>query len=40
MPIRVHAVSKDDFAKWIEEAKTKFANDGAGAQKLAQASGE
>jgi cytochrome c oxidase subunit II len=24
MPIRIDAVSKEDFAKWVEEAKTKF----------------
>ncbi len=29
MPIEVHAVSKDDFAKWLDAAKKKFAhNDG------------
>jgi cytochrome c oxidase subunit 2 len=25
MPIRIEAVSKEDFAKWVEQAKTKFA---------------
>lgn len=25
MPIEIHAVSKEDYAKWIEEAKVKFA---------------
>jgi len=30
MPIQVQAVSKQDFAKWVEDAKKKFAaNDGA-----------
>jgi cytochrome c oxidase subunit 2 len=30
MPIKIHAVSKDAFAKWAAEAKTKFAQaDGA-----------
>jgi cytochrome c oxidase subunit II len=27
MPIEIHAVSKEDFAKWVEEAKKKFAHD-------------
>lgn len=36
MPIRIEAVSKEDFAKWVEEAKTKYA--GATAlNRLAQA---
>ncbi len=26
MPIEIHAVSKEDYAKWIEEAKAKFAS--------------
>jgi cytochrome c oxidase subunit 2 len=31
MPIKIHAVSKEEFAKWVEQAKTKFArDDGAG----------
>ncbi len=25
MPVEIHAVSKEDYAKWIEEAKAKFA---------------
>jgi cytochrome c oxidase subunit 2 len=25
MPIKIHAVSKEDFAKWLDTAKTKFA---------------
>jgi len=30
MPIKIRAVSKDEFAKWAEQAKTKFAReDGA-----------
>jgi len=29
MPIEVHAVSKEDFAKWVEDAKKKFAHDEA-----------
>jgi len=27
MPIKVHAVSKEAFAQWVEQAKTKFARD-------------
>jgi cytochrome c oxidase subunit 2 len=27
MPIEVHAVSKEAFAAWVEEAKQKFAGD-------------
>jgi cytochrome c oxidase subunit 2 len=27
MPIAVHAVSKEEFARWVEEAKKKFAKD-------------
>ena len=26
MPIEVHAVSKEDFAKWLADAKKKFAH--------------
>ena len=26
MPIEVHVVSEDEFLKWVEEAKEKFAN--------------
>jgi cytochrome c oxidase subunit II len=40
MPIRVQAVSKEEFAKWVEEAKTKFAKDDGSSPKLAQATGE
>ena len=41
MPIKIHAVSKDEFAKWVEQAKVKFArNDsGAPAPQLASAAG-
>jgi cytochrome c oxidase subunit II len=36
MPIEVHAVSKDDFAKWLDAAKKKFAhNDGTAPAMLA-----
>jgi cytochrome c oxidase subunit II len=31
MPIEVHAVSKADFAKWLDDAKKKFAHDDSGA---------
>lgn len=31
MPIEVKAVSKEDFAKWLEEAKKKFAQNGTAA---------
>jgi cytochrome c oxidase subunit 2 len=27
MPIKIHAVSKEEFAKWVEGAKTKFARE-------------
>ena len=37
MPIEVHVLSKEDFAKWVEEAKTKFAQAGGPARTLAQA---
>lgn len=39
MPIEVHAVSKADFAKWLEQAKQKFAHDdgqGSGLRLAAQ----
>ena len=29
MPIEIHAVSKEDFAKWVAEAKKRFAHDEA-----------
>jgi cytochrome c oxidase subunit 2 len=31
MPIKIHAVSKEEFAKWVEQAKTKFAREDGGA---------
>ena len=31
MPIEVKAVSKEEFAKWLEEAKKKFAQNGTAA---------
>ncbi|MFO0995659.1 MAG: cytochrome c oxidase subunit II [Alphaproteobacteria bacterium] len=38
MPIRIEAVSKDDFTKWAAEAKTKFGSlDAQGSAKLASA---
>jgi heme/copper-type cytochrome/quinol oxidase subunit 2 len=38
MPIAVHAVSKEEFARWVEEAKKKFAkNDGAAPIRVAHA---
>jgi cytochrome c oxidase subunit 2 len=37
MPIEIHVLSKDDFAKWAAEAKTKFAKVDAPAPALAQA---
>lgn len=41
MPIVVEVVSKDAFAKWVKEAKTKFAAaDGAAPMRVAQASGQ
>ena len=27
MPISIEAVSQEDFAAWVEEAKVEFAND-------------
>ena len=42
MPIMIQAVSKDDFGKWVEEAKEEFARvEGAEAPlRLADANGE
>ena len=38
MPIAVHAVSKEEFARWVEEAKKKYAkNDGAAPVRVANA---
>ncbi len=37
MPIEIKAVSKDDFAKWVDEAKKKFAHDDSADVKLAAA---
>ena len=37
MPIEIKAVSKDDFAKWVEQAKKKFARDDGAGVKLAAA---
>ena len=38
MPIKIHVVSQDEFAKWVETAKQKFAReDNAAATKLAAA---
>jgi cytochrome c oxidase subunit II len=37
MPIEIKAVSKDDFAKWVEDAKKKFAHDDSAGVKLAAA---
>lgn len=36
MPIEIKAVSKADFAKWVAEAKKKFAHDDAGPQLAAR----
>jgi len=35
MPIEIHAVSKEAFAKWLEEAKKKFASDDGAAATVA-----
>jgi cytochrome c oxidase subunit II len=35
MPIEIKAVSKEDFAKWVDEAKKKFAHDDSADVKLA-----
>ncbi|HLY57302.1 MAG TPA: cytochrome c oxidase subunit II [Stellaceae bacterium] len=37
MPIKIHAVSKEAFAAWVEDAKKKFAQDGAQRPQLADA---
>jgi len=37
MPIEIKAVSKDDFAKWVEEAKKKFSHNETTGVKLAAA---
>jgi cytochrome c oxidase subunit 2 len=40
MPIKIEAVSKDDFQRWLGDAKKKFAHkdEGAGAVRVAAAS--
>ena len=40
MPIEIKAVSKDDFAKWLEEAKKKFARTDQSPPRLAAASAQ
>jgi cytochrome c oxidase subunit 2 len=40
MPIEIKAVSKDDFTKWVAEAKKKFAHNDAGGFKVAAAAAQ
>ncbi len=35
MPIEIHAVSKADFAKWVEDQKKQASNDNAGPTRIA-----
>lgn len=39
MPIEIHAVSKEDFAKWVEQAKQQFAANPPPARQLASTGG-